>query len=149
MGLEEVGSSDALIEQGMYSNKCYSNWVGWRIQEDGRRSLMGLCHPPFLYYYYFFYKNEVYEQKSSIKQVQNLSENDGNGHFRDSNFQKFPGGHNPQKAYTFGGCSAPLFFLTHPWTRQKYHMPSNSSTLTSLGILQFSHSRTLVTTSVS
>ena len=42
-----------------------------------------------------FLKNEVYEQTICIKLVRNLSHNAGNGHFRDSNFQKFLGEHNP------------------------------------------------------
>ena len=44
----------------------------------------------FFFFFFFFYKNEVYEQKvlCSIKRVGNLSQNAGNGHSRDSNFQK-------------------------------------------------------------
>ena len=50
--------------------------------------------PLFLdFFLFFFYKNEVYGQKViyCIKQVLNLSQNAGNGHFRDSHFQKFLG----------------------------------------------------------
>ena len=78
----------------------------------GGGELMGLCQLPFLYYWVLFYKNEVYEQKISIKRVRNLSQNDGNGHFRDSNFQKFLGGlppDPPRKCASFGARSAPLF----------------------------------------
>ena len=43
--------------------------------------------PPF--FGFFFYKNITYY----INRVQNLTQNAGNGHFRDSDFQKFLGEH--------------------------------------------------------
>ena len=54
-------------------------------------------------FYFFFYKNEVYEQKviCSIKRVRNLSQNAGNGHFRDAHFQKFLGEHAPRPPRKF------------------------------------------------
>ena len=59
----------------------------------------GIYSPPhpFLdsFFFFFFYKNEVYDQKISIERIRNLSQNSGNGHFIDSNFQKFLGKHAP------------------------------------------------------
>ena len=55
------------------------------------RGAWGACAPPFLEFLLFFYK-----QKITIKRVRNLSQNTGNGHFRDSNFQKFLAEHCPQ-----------------------------------------------------
>ena len=51
--------------------------------------------PPFLVFF-LITKNEVYEQKVSVKRVLNLSQNAGYGHFRNSNFQKFVGEHAPR-----------------------------------------------------
>ena len=41
----------------------------------------------------FFGLNEVYEQRNSIRRVQDLSQNAGNSQFGDLNFQKFVGEH--------------------------------------------------------
>ena len=45
--------------------------------------------PTFLNF--FFLQKRILLAKVSIKRVRNLSQNAGNGHFRDSNFQKFLG----------------------------------------------------------
>ena len=55
----------------------------WLIQGG----VLGACVS--LFGFLFFYKSEVYEQKISIKRIRNLSQNSGNGHFGDSNFQNF------------------------------------------------------------
>ena len=54
--------------------------------------------PSFWIFFFFFLQKQVYEQKviCSIKRVQNLSQNAGNGHFRDSHFQNFLGEHAPR-----------------------------------------------------
>ena len=46
--------------------------------------------PPFRNF--FFLQKRSLLAKISIKQVRNLYQNAGNGHFRDSNFQNFLGG---------------------------------------------------------
>ena len=46
--------------------------------------------PPFQI---FFLQKRSLLAKISFKRAQNLSQNAGNGHFRDSNFQKFLGEH--------------------------------------------------------
>ena len=48
--------------------------------------------------------------RSRVKRVRNLFQNAGNGHFRDSNFQKFLGGipQTPQKARAIGRRCCPL-----------------------------------------
>ena len=64
----------------------------------GWEGLGDLCPPPppLFGIFFFFYKSEVYLAKISIKWVQNLSQNAGNGHFRDSKFQNFLGGGMPK-----------------------------------------------------
>ena len=54
--------------------------------------------PSFWIFFFFFLQKQVYEQKviCSIKQVRNLSQNAGNGHFRDSHFQNFLGEYAPR-----------------------------------------------------
>ena len=52
-----------------------------------------LCPPPF---FFFFFTKTKFTSKISTKQAQNLSQNAGNGHFRDSNFQKFMWEHAPR-----------------------------------------------------
>ena len=56
----------------------------WRIQGGG----FGGTGPPFGF---FFVQKRSLLAKISIKQVGNLFQNAGNGHFRDSNFQKYLG----------------------------------------------------------
>ena len=51
--------------------------------------LGGLCLPPFLD---FFLQKRSLPAKISTKRVRNLSQNAGNGYFRDSNLQNFLGG---------------------------------------------------------
>ena len=46
--------------------------------------------------FFFFCKSRDYEKKTSVKKVRNLSQNAGNGQFRDSNFQRFLGEHDPR-----------------------------------------------------
>ena len=60
------------------------NYFQWRIQGGGH----GGPVPPF--WDYFFTKAK-FTNKISTKRAQNLSQNAGNGHFRDSNFQKILG----------------------------------------------------------
>ena len=66
----------------------------WRIQKVEPWGAEPYPPPPFGFF--FFYKSKIYEQKISIRWVRNLSQNAGNGHFRDTNFQKFLGGACPQ-----------------------------------------------------
>ena len=43
--------------------------------------------PPFLeFFFFFFLQKRSLLAKTSIKRVRNLSQNAGNGHFRDPNF---------------------------------------------------------------
>ena len=53
----------------------------------------GLCPPPPPphFFEFFFLQKRILLAKVSIKRVRNLSQNAGNGHFRDSNFQNFLG----------------------------------------------------------
>ena len=65
--------------------------------------------PPFLD---LFFTKAKFTSKISTKRIQNLSQNAVNGHFRDSNFQKFLGEHAPRppyKAHAFGTCWCPPF----------------------------------------
>ena len=85
--------------------------IQWWIQGGGP---VAPPPPPFLEF--FFYKSEVEKQKTSIKWVRNLSQNAGNGHFRDSNVQKFLGVHAqnpPRKLAPSVLIGAPLPFLKH------------------------------------
>ena len=67
----------------------------WRIQGGGGggESMGGLCPPPPLLD--FFLQIQSLLAKISTKRAQNLSQNAGNGHFRDSKFKKFRGEHAP------------------------------------------------------
>ena len=55
---------------------------------------------------FFFFTKAKFTSKINIKRVRNLSENVGNGHFRDSNFQTFLGGMPPDPPFENPG-SAP------------------------------------------
>ena len=65
--------------------------ISWFLPDfntGGSRGAGGpvFSHTPSPFFGVLFYKGKVYEQNISIKQVWNLSQNAGNGHFRDSNF---------------------------------------------------------------
>ena len=61
---------------------------------DPREGARGTCAPPP--FGFFFFTKTKFTSKISTKQAQNLSQNAGNGHFRDSNFQKFLWEHAPR-----------------------------------------------------
>ena len=62
----------------------------------------GACPPPphllpfRISSFFFFLQKRSLLTKISIKRVRNLSQNAGNGHFRDSNFAKFSWRHAPR-----------------------------------------------------
>ena len=72
----------------------------WLIQ--GGRGL-GACACPFFGFFFFFFTKTKFTSKKLyivlIKQVRNLSQNAGNGHFRDSHIQ----------SENFWGCMPPDF----------------------------------------
>ena len=87
MSSRRQGISSRWLAWGRVSSSTkFTSGTGKGLEESSGESKEGggrgcVPPPPFL------------EVSISIKRVRNLSQNAGNGHFRDSNFQKFQGGH--------------------------------------------------------
>ena len=64
-----------------------------RFSGGSKGGMGGVWPPPILD---FFLQKRSLLAKTSTKRAQNLSQNAGNGHFRDSNFQKVLGEHAPR-----------------------------------------------------
>ena len=79
-------------------------------------------------------------QKWSTKWVRNLSQNAGNGHVKDSNFQNFLGEHDPKstnKARAFGThYPPPPFFFWKSWPCGTRSIPGPARSTTCPVILQ-------------
>ena len=90
----------------------HTRYIQWRIQGGEGGGMEDLCPPlPLLLDLFLFLQKRNLLSKISIKRVRNLSQNAGNGHFRDSNFQNFYGPRPIWKACAFGArwCPPPPF----------------------------------------
>ena len=65
-------------------------------------------------HFFSFYKNEVYKRKISIKRVRTLSQNAGNGRFRDSTFQKLQGENAPRPPPPYGKLALSALVVLPP-----------------------------------